>query len=317
MAVVSATVDGVEVSSSSGTAEELTTSLASPPAQESPAATPVQEPAPGDGTPVSVEKEPDPASEAGKQLSKRRRDMQEAIDRATWEKHEERRAREKAEAELATLKQPKIETKADDGRPKLKSFVDRIGSDFDTYEDAVEAHSDALTDYKLAARDSASAATSATHARQQSLNATASKGREAHGDFDAVIGAFVEQGGRFAPANAQEAQGPLGDLESVVLQHPLGASVAYEVAKDSELRARLFGASSRVMFMAEMGKLLTRLEGAPTGSPAKPAPVSKAKPPVQPAKGQPSATGGPPGDDASDEEHLAYYNQQERSRRRA
>lgn len=310
---VSATVDGVEVSSSSGTADELTASL-TPPAPDAAAGTtvPAVEGAASEPTPTP---DPDPASDAGKQLAAKRKSMQDRIDQLTWEKHEATRRAEKSEADLKAKSEP-VAAKTADARPKLKSFTDRIGTDFEDYESAVEAHTDALTDYKLATRDSASAAASAQHARQSSLNAAAAKGREAHADFDAVIGEYVNQGGRFAPSNAVEANGPLGDLEAVVLQHPLGHTVAYEVAKDAELRARLMGASSRVLFMAEMGKLLTRLEGAPTGSPPKTAPVSKAKPPVQPAKGQPQATGGPPGDDATDEEHLAYYQQQDRARRR-
>lgn len=311
---VSATVDGVEVSSSSGTADELTVSLTPP------APSPVSAAESSDATASQAAEptpDPDPASDAGKQLAAKRKSMQDRIDQLTWEKHEATRRTEKLEADLKAKNEPPAAAKTADARPKLKSFTDRIGTDFEDYESAVEAHTDALTDYKLATRDSASAAASAQHARQSSLNAAAAKGREAHADFDAVIGEYVNQGGRFAPSNAVEANGPLGDLEAVVLQHPLGHTVAYEVAKDAELRARLMGASSRVLFMAEMGKLLTRLGGAPTGSPPKPAPVSKAKPPVQPAKGQPSATGGPPGDDASDDEHLAYYQQQDRARRRA
>lgn len=321
MASVSATVDGVEVSSSSGTAEALTASLmpdttgidigtqAAPTLDQVSDALAKSKPKPSD-------EEPDPASEAGKQLAGKRKSMQDRIDQITWEKHEAVRRAEKLEADLKAKSEP-AQARADDGRPKLKAFIDKIGTDYDTYEDAVDAHAEALTDFKLAARDTASAAEQRTSARQQTLNAVAAKGRETHADFDAVIGEYVGQGGRFAPANAVEANGPLGDLEAVILQHPLGQSVAYTVAKDGELRARLLGATSRAMFMDEMGTLLTSLKGAPTGSPAKPAPVSKAKPPVQPAKGQPQATGGPPGDDASDDEHLAYYNQQERARRRA
>jgi hypothetical protein len=323
---VSATVDGVTVESSTGTVEDLTASL-TPPADEktslgTPGAPPEEKtvPPPAADTPADTadDAEPDAASAAGKQLAKRKRDMQAAIDKATWEKHEAIRAREKAEAELQALRNPKPDAPTD-GRPKLKSFVDKIGVEggYETYEDAVEAHSEALTDYKLTARDQASNAAQQTHARANALHQTYTRGVEAHADFDAVLGQFVESGGRLAPATAQEANGPLGDLEHVILTHPKGHSVAYEVSKDPALYARLLGASSRAVFMEEIGELLIRLKGAPTGSPVPPAPVSKAKPPVQPAKGQPSATSGPPGDDASDEEHRLYWNQQEKARRRA
>lgn len=322
MAPVTATVGDVEVQSSSGTVESLTESLAQ--TETAAAPTEAERQAAIDATAAKAEtaapasaktEEPDPASEAGKQLAKRKQSLQDRIDQVTWEKHEAIREAERLKAEIAAAKQP-AKSAADPARPTLKSFVDRIGTDFDDYESAVEAHADALTDYKLTAVQQASHAQQFTRARDEALHQTYTRGTSAHADFDAVLGQFVSEGGRLAPSNAAEAQGPLGDLEQVILGHPLGHSVAYEVAKDADLRGRLMGATSRVMFMAEMGKLLTRLEGAPTGSPPKVAPVSKAKPPVQPAKGQPQATGGPPGDDASDEEHLAYYNQQEAARRR-
>lgn len=326
MTPVSATVDGVEVQSNSGTAEDLTASLQ----PETPPSAPTTEGTPATGTdavaspkaaPVSTpdddaEADADPASEAGKALARRKGSLHERLERLTWEKHEERRKAERLEAELAALKQPKPQTPPDTGRPKLKDFVARIGTEFDDYESAVEAHVDALSDFKLAEREKASLAASATHARQTALHTVQSRGLEAHADFDAVLGQFVQQGGRFAPATPDEANGPLGDLEQVILTHPKGHTIGYELAKDPALYQRLLSAQSRVMFMDEMGKLIARLEGAPTGSPSTPAPVSKAKPPVQPAKGQPIATDGPPGDDADDEAHLRYYNQQEAARRR-
>lgn len=330
MTPVSATVDGVEVETTNAgsTPESLTASLTPPePADTSEAGTPpAGEPAAGASgaktkaaAPAATTEpaEPDPASEAGKQLAKRRQSMQYRIDQVTWEKHEAKRKADALEAELAALKNPAAaKPPTDPARPTLKSFIDRIGTDFDTYEDAVDAHAEALTDYKLAVRDRASSAAQFSHARETALHQTSTRGAAEHADFDAVLGQFAAEGGRLAPSTPAEAQGPLGDLEQVILGHPKGHSVAYHVAKDPELRAQLLGAPTRMVFMEVMGELLTRLKGAPTGSPSTPAPVSRAKPPVQPAKGQPQATGGPPGDDASDEEHLAYYNQQERAARR-
>jgi hypothetical protein len=323
MPVVTATADGVEVSSSSGTAEELSASLAPPTsdAGEATTGTPAAQPADGaakEPAPASAAlKEPDPASEAGKELAKRRQSMQDRIDQVTWEKHEAKRQADALKAELDALKQPTPKP-VGDGRPTLRSFIDRVGTDFDDYEAAVEAHADALTDFKLSARDRASNAAQVTQARDAAVHQAYTRGTAAHADFDAVLGQFLADGGKLAPTSIAEAQGPLGDLESVILGHPHGHSVAYEVAKDADLRGRLLGATSRVMFMAEMGKLLTRLDAAPTGSASPAAPVSKAKPPVKPVVGQPNATsGGPPGDDASDEEHRLYYQQQERARRRA
>ena len=80
------------------------------------------------------------------------------------------------------------------------------------------------------------------------------------------------------------------------MEHPLGHTVAYEIAKDAALYQRLLASPSRVMFMAEMGKLLTRLDGVPSGSPAKPVPLSKAKPPIQPLGASPNASDPDPDD---------------------
>ena len=321
---VSATLDGVTVESNTGTAADLAASLETPPAAAPGEGTPTAAPADG-GKPAAApaaqstpDGEPDPASEAGKQLSKRRRDMQAAIDKATWEKHEATRRAEKLEAELEALRNPKptAQASAEDG-PDLDDYVAQIGIKYDTYEKAVQAHARDLVRFELSARDKASVAEQSSRARNDALLQTYTRGVAAHADFDAVLGEFAQSGGRLAPTTPAEAQGPLGDLEQVILTHPQGHAVAYALAKDAELYQRIVTAPTRVMFMAEMGELLTRLKGAPTGSPSEPAPVSRAKPPVQPAKGQPQATGGPPGDDASDEEHLRYYNQQEKARRRA
>lgn len=320
---VSAEVGGVQVDSHTGTVEELTAQLAPEPAV---GAEPAKEPAKAEpkAAEPKAEAEPDPASEAGRTLalarSKKelRAEFEERLSRSTWEKHEERRQREKLETELAALKNPQAAKSADDDRPKLKDFRDRIGVEngFEDYEEAVDAYTNALADYKLAANAKASNATQHTEARATALRTVESQGQAAHADFDAILGQFVQSGGRFAPGTAAEAQGPLGDLESVIMTHPKGHSVAYEVAKDPELYQRLMAAPSRAMFMEDMGELLTRLKAAPTGSASSAAPVSKAKAPVQPAKASPKAMDGPPGDDASDEEHRLYYNAQELARRR-
>jgi hypothetical protein len=66
-----------------------------------------------------------------------------------------------------------------------------------------------------------------------------------------------------------------------------------------------------------MGRLEASLAAAP--SPSRPAPaavpVSKARPPVQRVESVPQMSDAPPGDDASDEEHVAYYNRKEIARR--
>lgn len=316
---VSAEVGGVQVDSHTGTVEDLTAQLTPQPAA---GAEPAKEAVTAATAEPAKEPDTDPASEAGRTLalakSKKelRAEFEERISRSTWEKHEATRKADKLEAELAALKAPKTDAKTDDDGPDLESYTGRIGTDFDTYEKAVQAHARDLVRHELARERQASTATQHTQARATALRTVESQGQAAHADFDAILGQFVQQGGRFAPGSAAEAQGPLGDLESVILTHPKGHSVAYEVAKDPELYQRLVAAPSRAMFMEDMGELLTRLKAAPTGSASSAAPVSKAKAPVQPAKASPKAMDGPPGDDASDEEHRLYYTAQELARRR-
>lgn len=262
-----------------------------------PAATAKPHEPPAEAPTAEDEPEPDPASDAGKKLAGRKRTLQQRIDQVTWEKHQEAAKREALEKELTALKAPKTEPATQtDGRPRLKTYIDQIGTTYDTYEDAVDAHADALSDYKLAARDQASNAAQQAHAYQSALHTVRTRGTETHADFDAVLGQFVQQGGTFAPRTPAEANGPLADLEQTILHHPLGHVIAYALAKDAETYQRVVAAPSRVMFMAEMGKLITRVEGVPSGSPAKPAPLSKAKPPIQPLGSSPVASDQDPDD---------------------
>lgn len=70
-----------------------------------------------------------------------------------------------------------------------------------------------------------------------------------------------------------------------------------------------------IQVFREMGKLEATVAAA---NPARPAPresVSRARPPVQRVESVPQISDAPPGDDASDEEHAAYYNRKETARR--
>lgn len=321
--------DGISVEQRSGTEAELRASLSpepeAPPPPPQPVKTaepPAELPDEEDETTAAI----DPASEAGKQLARRKQGLKERIDDLTFKWRSTEREREQAREEAAELraKLAALETggapakpkTADSDKPRLKAFTDRIGSDFTDYEEALEAHADALTDWKFAAERKASTADAATRAYQQALHQSHTRGRETHADFDAIIDQFLQRGGALGPApNSPSGPSPLADLQQTILQHPQGHSIAYAVAKDAELYQRLLTAPTQIAFFSEMGKLITRLDGAPAGSPSQEAPVSKATPPVKPVVGQPQATGGPPGDDASDEEHRLYYNQQTRRRR--
>lgn len=64
-----------------------------------------------------------------------------------------------------------------------------------------------------------------------------------------------------------------------------------------------------------MGRLEASLAAASPSSRPAPAPISRARPPVQRVESVPQMSDAPPGDDASDEEHAAYYNRKETARR--
>ena len=111
-------------------------------------------------------------------------------------------------------------------------------------------------------------------------------------------------------------------------QAPLtAANVIADVISDSELPVQLMkhfkdhpkdfqrlSTLHPVQAFREMGKLEATLAAA---SPTRSAPreTSRARPPVQRVESVPQMSDAPPGDDASDEEHAAFYNRKEKQRR--
>lgn len=74
-----------------------------------------------------------------------------------------------------------------------------------------------------------------------------------------------------------------------------------------------------IAIVREMGKLEERLSGSAAAPPTRTAPepaVSKARPPVQRVESAPIVSDDPPGDDATDEQHVAYMNRKEAAARR-
>lgn len=289
MAVASS--DSMEVTTNRDvTNEQLATELAvteselvAEPAEKTPAPsnTAQRSEPPAEVAPPNVDDsaDPDPASEAGRKLAGKRKSMQQRIEELTWQRHQEVARREEVEKQLEALKAPKTEPAAapTDGRPKLKDFVAKIGDTYDTYEDAVEAHTDALSDYKLAARDQASIAEQHTRGYQTALHQTHTRGTEKHADFDAKIEAMVQEGRRFTPF-----------MTDAILSDPdTGHELAYVLATEPETYQALLMAPTLPAASRILGKILSRFEAAPSGSAPKPVPVSKAKPPIQPLGSSP------------------------------
>lgn len=221
------------------------------------------------------------ASEAGKTLAGRKKTARQRIEELTWEREQHRLRAERAETELGALKQPKADAaQTDDGKPKAREFVARVGTDYDTYEDAIDAHADALTDWKLAKVQQASTATEAQRAYQSALDRTRVKGVEKHANFDAAIEAFTQSGARFTPF-----------MTDAILTDPdLGHEIAYALATEPDMYQALASAPSYMAATKLLGKLLTRLEAAPPGAPASEVVRTKAQPPITPTRSSPVTT---------------------------
>jgi chromosome segregation ATPase len=222
-----------------------------------------------------VEAEPDPASEAGKALAAKKGSLQSRIDELTREKKqagsEVAALRARLEA-IEAAQKPKVETPAKaetPGKPKA--------GDFENYEDFVEALADFKAEEKIraeVAKQTGAAQQTAVERRQNEVRA---KALEAHPDSDDVLQAFVDAGQVFHPA-----------VSAAVLHEELGHEIAYAVAKDPALHAKIAQSPNP---MVEIGRLIGRLEGAKE-APKAAVVVSKAPEPVKPVSGEGSSASG-------------------------
>jgi len=225
-----------------------------------------------------VEAEPDPASEAGKALAAKKSSLQARIDELTREKNQsvaaERAKVAALEAKLAALEKPAAPVAT--AKPKV--------DDFATYEDFVEAIGDWKAEQKLAAHVAAQQAERQAVAQSQQqqhyvtrIDKVRATGVEAHPDFDDVLTAFVKDGHVFHPT-----------IEAATLHEELGHEIAYAVAKDPSLNARIGSAPNP---WVEIGRLVGKLEAAATPAEKPAAPVSRAPAPIVPVVGETPAGG--------------------------
>jgi len=277
------------------------------PSPESPAADPGETSTEGE-TPESPAP-PDPAAaeatEAGRKLSGRKKSLQQRLDEVTWEREEHRRRAEQAELRLKELEAQRTpaaspaDPEAKDPEPTLEQF--------ETYEDWVKAHT------KWTARDVAREEFRAWRERDERAQADRAleqrhltiqqKGLEKHADFVAVLSEFAQQGGRLDPF-----------MTDVVLHHELGHEVAYALVTDPEAYRRIQQAPTFAHASIEMGKLLARLEAAPTGSASPTVPtVTRAHPPITPVGGAPVVTDTDPTALTDFDEYVARQDAKERA----
>lgn len=268
-----------------------------------PVVAPVSEPADDDAP------DDEAVSEAGKTLAKGKKTARERIAELTWRQQQQSDRADRAEAELAALRKPTEPAKpGDDGKPKLKAFTEKIGTTYETYEDATEAFTDALTDWKDTARQQASTADAATRAYQDALHHSSLRGTAAHADFDAIMQSFVESGRMFTPFMQQAI---LGDPDT-------GHELAYLLATDPASYQALASAPTLMAATKVLGKLLTRFDGAPpSASPSKPAPLTRAQPPITPVGSSPQAADSGPADPDDLDAHILRENAREARERAA
>lgn len=308
-----AAVDDFVVESNRPVAAEPPPNEPPAPAEPPPATPPdpspdgVAEPA---GTGDDAAEEPDPAasadaSEAGRQLAKKKRSLQDALKQETWEKHEARRQAAELQARLAELEGKKAEP------PKGKQPIQVDPNDpppsveqFETYEEFVDERAAwrARQEYRaLRERDEHEAAGRAYQTRLSELE---QKGTEKHADFVPALEQLAASGRKFNPF-----------VTGIIQNHELGHDIAYALATDPDAFNRINYARTFEHAVVEMGRLITRLEAAPTGSAPAAVPVSRAKPPISPVGSSPVVSDPDP-DSLSLEEFVRIENEKERARRR-
>lgn len=98
-------------------------------------------------------------------------------------------------------------------------------------------------------------------------------------------------------------------MQDAIKDSEIGPQLMAHLHNHPEEHERIYRAGSPLQVFKEMNKLEARLEGAvSSGPPPKAKPVSAAKPPIKPLGAANSAvTDGPPGDDASVEDHFKYW----------
>jgi hypothetical protein len=202
-----------------------------------------------------------------------------------------------------------------DGKPRLKTYEDQIGTTYDTYAEAVEAYTDARDEWRdeqRAKSEHARASDESRTAAQRQWQERAAAFKAKTPDFDEVIhGAQIPDtaSGRRIIAHLQRTE--------------YGPQLAYELGTRPDELARI--ASLPEAFAVEaLGELKAELkarEKAATTGPASSVPVkTSANPPIKPVSGSPvtSDDEGDPDDlsESAVNRHISRENARAADRRR-
>ena len=249
--------------------------------------------------PVAGEIEPDPASDAGKQLAKKRNSLQARIDEVTRERHQTAAERDAAKAEAAALraelaalkagKPAETDNKADAAETQPTAAKPQV-ADFET----IDAYFEALSDWKIEQRDARAAADAKAKqdadAKAKAEESTQTRAKAWIERRDAFAATEPEFESVAMPFLAGLTVGtPIGDA---IVDSELGPQIALYLAKDPAEAKRIAGLGWQAQ-IREIGKIEARLE-TPAPPELKAPVVSKAPAPVKPpTSGAPAEAAAP------------------------
>jgi hypothetical protein len=346
MAIESATVDHegmrFEVSSNHLTQEQLRGEPATP---VEPA--PPTEPAPAvPATPAADASEPEPeltpeeraASDAGKNLQKKKQSYQERINELTAARYRTEGELNAARAEVERLQGLLAPAKSEPAttpapaeapqKPRLEDFANEV--------DPYAAWNEALTDWKVDRRieelDAKRQKSDQERQEQQQLeaerNSAQAQYRRVVEAYQGRVAEFVKEHPDYQAVLDAAPLVPDGPGKIPIFQYienvAMGPAVAYHLAQHPDELVRI-AALAPALAIAALGKIEGKLEAQQSASepqtlaatvtgPAAPAPVSKAKPPLKPVGSSPVAVSDDdePSPDAPFAVHKKYWDEKDR-----
>lgn len=316
--------DGVEVFSNTGTVDELRAELRIEPPADSEQ----------HDEPEAVAEQPkatDTAKTTKTDTTERvkGKDAKPRIDTLTFEREEAKRQadaaakeRDEAKAEAARLRDElgrfrtkpdgETERKAEPAKPydgsdaKDPKPAEADFENFNDYLDARDAWNERRIERKLSAKQHQDSRMASVQARRESFQTRFTEAMAS----DAALKQLAE-----STTVEIDADGPMPD---VITASPVGIQIWRHFAEHPEEAARIAAIRSPLAKYGEMralegeikASLKARTTTAQTGSVAPVKPGTKAQPPIQPVVSSHVAVkdDGPPGDDASEDEHYAYWN---------
>jgi len=333
--------DGFEVTAD-GTPAEVAAALGPPTREPAPTepATPGP-PGPEDGGQPDPTPEPTPDAAAGtepatpeseagrtlaakrKTLEGRKQSIQSEIDALIAQKHTTKRETEAARAELEQLRAERAaiqrEREALKARQPAKPTADEQPAgpvkpkleDFETLEQYTEAvgewslaRAQAALEQRFEAERQRIAEAEGQRAQQQLYaqhQTRVEQARVKHPDFDTVLAAQADM--RTSPA-----------IDAHIVSSDFGGELLYYLATHPDdcdrIAALPFGPA-----LVALGRLEERLAAAPSG-PARVVTTSTAKPPIKPVGSSPAPVTDEDPDDLPIEQHVKFYNRQDREARR-